>query len=467
MRLLRAWLFGLLLAGIAIAAPAAMAQGQRVALVVGNANYTAASVARLANPLNDAADVAAALSRLGFGVTVLSDGRQDAMRRALRDFGRAAEEADQAIVFFAGHGIEMGGENWLLPVDVEMRAEGDVQHEAIRLRDVMETVARARSLGLVILDACRDDPFRNRMQRSAGVQRSVGRGLARVEPARSAVLVAYAAKEGSTAADGAGRNSPYTTALLRHLGNSALEVYDLFREVHEDVVEATRGQQQPAIYGQMGRQRVFLAGVAPGAARPPQPATLPAITTTPIPPTRPSTQFSDTALQLEQAQAALGRRHFAQAFAILSPIARSGDATALYLIGAMYRWGQGRPQDPPAAVEYLSAAADRGHADAMTTLASMYRTGVGVPRDIPRALHWYMNAARLDHINASYRLALIYHQGDGVARDPVQAMMWLLVAEGRSPEPARLQAQIDAQLTPDQRREAERRLRQWRAAVSR
>lgn len=269
MKALRAWLAGLLLLGWALSGSMAMAQGQRVALVIGNATYTAASVPRLANPLNDAADVAGALTRLGFAVTVLSDGRQDAMRRALRDFGRAAEGAEQAIVFFAGHGIEMGGENWLLPVDVEMRAEGDVQHEAIRLRDVMETVARARSLGLVILDACRDDPFRNRMQRSAGVQRSVGRGLGRVEPARSAVLVAYAAKDGSTAADGAGRNSPYTTALLRHLGNASLEVYDLFREVHDDVVESTRGQQQPALYGQMGRQRVFLAGVAPGAARPP------------------------------------------------------------------------------------------------------------------------------------------------------------------------------------------------------
>jgi hypothetical protein len=272
MRTLRTWLAVLLTAGWALSASMAMAQGQRVALVMGNATYTANSVPRLANPLNDAADVAGAMRRLGFAVTVLTDGPQGAMRRALRDFGRAAEGADQAIVFFAGHGIEMGGENWLLPVDVEMRAEGDVQHEAIRLRDVMETVARARSLGLVILDACRDDPFRNRMLRSAGVQRSVSRGLGRVEPARSAVLVAYAARDGSTAADGTGRNSPYTTALLRHLGNTAFEVADLFREVHDDVVEATRGQQQPAIYGQMGRQRVFLAGVAPGAARPPQPA---------------------------------------------------------------------------------------------------------------------------------------------------------------------------------------------------
>lgn len=279
MTMLRAWMVRLLaMACIALAAPAVAqgtGQGARVALVIGNANYTASSVARLANPVNDASDVADTLTRLGFSVTRLIDGRQDAMRRALRDFGRHADGADQAIVFFAGHGIEMGGENWLLPVDVEMRAEGDVQHEAVRLRDVMETVARARNLGLVILDACRDDPFRNRMQRSAGVQRSTSRGLARPEPPRSAVLVAYAAKEGSTAADGTGRNSPYTAALVRHMANTALEVADLFREVHDDVLDATRRQQQPAIYGQMGRQRVYLSGLAPNAARPPPAASPP------------------------------------------------------------------------------------------------------------------------------------------------------------------------------------------------
>ena len=126
----------------------------RVALVIGNGAYQ--KVETLPNPPNDATDIAASLGRLGFSVRTLTDARFEDMRRGLIEFGREAREADMAVVFFAGHGMEIGGENWLIPVDAELRNDTDAENEAISLRAVMLQVANARGLGLVILDACRD-----------------------------------------------------------------------------------------------------------------------------------------------------------------------------------------------------------------------------------------------------------------------------------------------------------------------
>jgi hypothetical protein len=141
-------------------------------------------------------------------------------------------------------------------------------------------------VGLVILDACRNDPFRPRMTQSAGLTRTVTRGLGRVEPSGN-LLVAFAAREGSVADDGSDRNSPFTTALLRHIEKPGLEVADLFREVRADVQEATGRRQEPAVYGSLGRERLFLAGLQPPAALPiarPADAALPLAPLIAVPP---------------------------------------------------------------------------------------------------------------------------------------------------------------------------------------
>ena len=186
---------------------------QRVALVIGNAAYEHAP--GLANPLNDAGDLGAALGRLGFKVTRLDNAGYDKMRRGLRAFTRAASTAEVALVFYAGHGIEVDKRNFLIPVDARLQSDREVEFETVSLDLVSRAVEGASGLGLVILDACRDNPFAAAMKRS-GAKRSIGRGLARVEPSGE-TLVAYAAKGGSVAADGRGRNSPYTTALLAHV----------------------------------------------------------------------------------------------------------------------------------------------------------------------------------------------------------------------------------------------------------
>jgi TPR repeat protein len=236
------------------AAPAA-AQGDevRVALVIGNGAYEA--VPELPNPPNDAADIAEALGQVGFDVTHLDDLDGAGMRRALRDFEDKVAGADIALVYYAGHGIEVNGQNFLIPTDAELARDTHVEDEAVPLDRVMTAVESAAKLRIVLLDACRNNPFAKKMERSVG-KRSIGRGLARVEPT-GATLVAYAAKEGTTADDGEERNSPYAAALVKHLTEPGLELNFLFRRVRDDVMSATGGRQEPFVYGSLGSTPIY------------------------------------------------------------------------------------------------------------------------------------------------------------------------------------------------------------------
>ncbi|HWN48750.1 MAG TPA: caspase family protein, partial [Xanthobacteraceae bacterium] len=234
----------------------------RIALVIGNSAYQ--KVANLANPAHDAQDVSESLKRLGFTVNTVTDADFDGFRRALRDFGRMAPSADMAVFYFAGHGVEIDGNNWLLPTDAELKSDVDARTEAIGLRSAMDAVATARTLGLVILDACRNNPFSS--LRRAGATRSVQMlGLAPVEPADN-VLVAYAARDGTVAADGAGRNSPYAAALLKHIETPGLEVDFLFRNIRDDVMAATKNEQQPFIYGSLSSTEIYFKALPAGPA---------------------------------------------------------------------------------------------------------------------------------------------------------------------------------------------------------
>ena len=231
----------------------------RVALVIGNGAYR--QVSALANPTNDANDVADSLQRLGFSVTRVANATFDGMRLALRDFGPKVRAAEMAVIFFAGHGLEVGGENYLIPIDADLKTDLDVPHEAISLKNVMQVVSPASKFGLVVLDACRNNPFASRMVRTLRT-RAVGRGLASIEPTGS-ILVAYAAKDGTTASDGTGRNSPFTKALLTHLETPGLEVNFLFRNVRDDVLRATQLEQEPFVYGSLSREAIFFKAAPP------------------------------------------------------------------------------------------------------------------------------------------------------------------------------------------------------------
>ena len=236
----------------------AMAAETRVALVIGNAEYERVPV--LHNPPNDAADVTAALERLGFSVTLLENADQAALRRGLQQFARAASVAQLALVYYAGHGIEVDRRNFLVPVDARLASDADIEFETVPLDLVLQSVSRA-SFRLVILDACRENPFARTMQ-SADTTRSIGRGLALIEPP-GGMLVAYSAKEGTLAEDGDGRNSPYAQALLGFLEQPGLEMGIMFRHVRDKVLAATGGRQEPFTYGSLPKEGIYLRSSQP------------------------------------------------------------------------------------------------------------------------------------------------------------------------------------------------------------
>ena len=252
----------LLAFALLFAASVAGAAG-RVALVVGNSTY--AHIGRLPNPGNDAADMAAALRRLGFEVTTTLDADRVELNDALRAFTRQSAGADVSLVFYAGHGIEMDGVNYLVPVDARLERDVDVRFEAVALDDVLVSTTGA-SLRLVVLDACRNNPLARSMQRT-GASRSVSRGsFGNLDESLlgNETLVAYAAAAGTTAADGTGRNSPYTSALLAYL-EEPVELLTLFRQVRAQVLATTNGEQRPHEYQSLLGEH-YLGGVpAPGS----------------------------------------------------------------------------------------------------------------------------------------------------------------------------------------------------------
>ena len=214
-----------------VAQPAYSAE--RVALVIGNSAYRHAP--HLANPAKDAHAIAKALSGLGFAVEpVLSDLDKSVFEGVLGDFRRKADQAQVAVVFYAGHGIESAGVNYLVPVDARLQDERDLKFEAVELDLVLAQIKGASQYRLVILDACRDNPLANRMRREDGT-RAAFRGLERVEPV-GATFVAYSARHGTQALD----NSPFIVSLLKHI-DQPLPLWNLFGAVRDDVLKMTDG----------------------------------------------------------------------------------------------------------------------------------------------------------------------------------------------------------------------------------
>ena len=262
MRILATFLVCLLVSAIMpwSTRPAA-AEGPRVALVIGNSAY--AHVPQLGNPSRDATGMAAMLKAASFGdVTLLTDLDAAGMRRALRDFSIKSAGAEIALVYYAGHGIEVNGINYLIPVDAKLERDFDVEDEAVSLERVSQSLESVSRLRLIMLDACRDNPFVKVMKRTAA-NRSIGRGLAPIDVNSTDTLVAYAAKAGSTASDGEGTNSPFAAALVRHLPTPGLDVRIALGRVRDDVRKTTNNQQEPFLYGSLGGAEISLVPAQP------------------------------------------------------------------------------------------------------------------------------------------------------------------------------------------------------------
>ena len=236
---------------------------QRVALVIGNAEYRHTTPLR--NPRNDAADVARALDDLGFEVVEGIDVDRSAFGSMLREFAKSARSAEVTLFFYAGHGLQVEGENYLVPVDARLADEVDLDLEAFELAKFMRQM-RGRT-NLVFLDACRDNPLASNLARSMGPTRSaaVGRGLGRVETG-SGTLIAYATQPGNVADDGEGRNSPFTAALLAHIATPGLSVDALLARVTDDVMRGTGERQQPWRHSSLRNPFYFKPASAPTTA---------------------------------------------------------------------------------------------------------------------------------------------------------------------------------------------------------
>ncbi|WP_286192746.1 caspase domain-containing protein [Stappia sp. BW2] len=216
---------------------------RRVALVIGNSGY--ANVAELKNPYNDAQGMSEKLKDLGFDVVTGLDLSLRDMRQTVRAFIKKLDKADLALFFYAGHGIQVNGENYLVPVDAQLDTHLDLDFETLPANLVLNAMEQSTKVNLVFLDACRNNPFTENLARSMGTRSSaVGRGLAKIGSGVGS-LISFATQPGNVALDGDGKNSPFTSALIKHLGTPGQDVTRDLVMVRRDVLEATKGQQVP------------------------------------------------------------------------------------------------------------------------------------------------------------------------------------------------------------------------------
>jgi uncharacterized caspase-like protein len=216
---------------------------KRVALVIGNSAYE--HVPALANPKNDAGDMAAKLEGLGFEVVRGSDLSLADMRKTAREFTNKLEGADLSLFFYAGHGLQVNGNNYMAPIDAQLNNYNDLDYEVLPMDLIVSAMERNTKTNLVFLDACRDNPLAENLARSMGTRSgAVGRGLAKLGSGIG-TLIAFATQPGNVALDGTGRNSPFTTALLKHLGTPGQSITDELIQVRREVLTATQGKQVP------------------------------------------------------------------------------------------------------------------------------------------------------------------------------------------------------------------------------
>jgi uncharacterized caspase-like protein len=390
---------------------------RRVALVIGNSAYQ--NVDRLPNPERDARDVAAALQQMNFeSVTLRVDLDQSGMRRALGEFASVAAGADVALLYYAGHGIEVSGQNYLVPTDARLNGAGDVDFETVDLTTATAALERAAGLKLLILDACRDNPFRSRLQQG-GRTRSISRGLARVEPNGRDIVVAYAAREGTTAADGEGTNSPYTAALLKHIGTPGLDVRLLFGKVRDDVVSATGGEQEPYIYESLGGDVLSLANADATAVATTEPeqqgvdrealywssvrdSTDPALIQSYL------DRYPDGEYALLATALIASLEASAKTPAVEEPLAPTVSPGVEAFQKAQAADAAG---DLAGAARFYQEAADAGHPRAIALLGYAYEYGRGVGQSNSNAFDLFSRAAALGDVQGKFSLAWAYDQG--------------------------------------------------------
>jgi uncharacterized protein len=427
---------------LALTAYAAEA-ANRVALVIGMSNYK--TIPALANTLNDAKAIAEKLEGLGFKVDRAIDLPLKDLVQTISAFSFKSETSDIAVIYYAGHGVELNGQNFLIPVDVKIVKPSDVGAQAVTLKQMLAAVENARKLRIVILDSCRNNPFADwPVQEVAKVgtedfdsteTRSLRKqGLA--EPSvDKGTLVVYAAKDGEVALDGEGGHSPFAKALIDQLPARNVEIGMMFRQVRDAVLRETKNKQEPHFYGSLSGVPFFLAGSDQNVAslddRKMAWASL----------------ASDQELQLAslaqegnvRAMIGLGYMSLAandkarfkpeKAFAMFTEAADKGDPEAMFELGKLYEKGIGTNQDVGKALSLYQKAADLGFADAINDLGFLYYQGaVGQKPDKKKAVELFLKAADLRHPQAMYNVAALIDDGAVAGKTPEDAGRYLYAA---------------------------------------
>jgi len=281
---------------VLLAAPAAAEK--RLALVVGNAAYAHATA--LANPVNDANRLGTALKEAGFEVMLGLDLTKADFDRTLRDFARKLSSTDVALLFYAGHGLQVGGRNYLVPIDARLETERDLEFEAVRLDFLLAQMELDRDgkTSLVFLDACRDNPLARNLARTMGTRSaSLGKGLAQVQSGVG-TFIAYSTQPGNVAVDGATSNSPFSDALARHAAAPGKSLNAVMIEVRKDVIKATDGKQVPWDHSALTGEFYFMQASAPAA-----------IATTPPQPQQSAEEVAALTRRMQQLEAEIARRN--------------------------------------------------------------------------------------------------------------------------------------------------------------
>ncbi len=245
-----------LLLVLLFASSPSFAQGKRLALVIGNSDYK--HTPRLENPKNDAADFAAVLKKLGFAVMEGRDLDKAAMDRTVRDFAEALGGAQVGLFFYAGHGLQVGGQNYLVPIDAKLTTASAIDFEMVRLDLVHRTMERETSTNILIMDACRDNPLARNLARALGTRSTqIGRGFAAVESGEG-TLISYSTQPGNVALDGTGRNSPYAAALIKHIATPGDDLPTILINVRNNVMQETARRQVPWEHSAMTAKFYFI-----------------------------------------------------------------------------------------------------------------------------------------------------------------------------------------------------------------
>lgn len=386
----------------------------RVALVIGMAAYQ--NVTALKNTINDASELAKTLDGIGFDVDVLMDATRDETLAALDRFAFKAETADIAVIYYAGHGVSVQGTTFLIPVDARVQVAKDIVGASVTMDQMLAALNGARKMSILILDSCRDNPFPDMIDlRDPEVVRGLTTGtggLAPPSPDRG-TLVAFAARDGSVALDGPGQNSPFNIALRANIVKPQLEISLLFRQVRDDVLEATNNQQEPATYGALPGEPFYLTSGASSSAEPGLEELAIAwqrVVAADRANLEKSAAAGDSRSLVGLALAKLDRQSTdyapQEALALLEQAVAVGDPDANYRLAKVLEGGLGVDPDPARARALYEEAASAKIPAAINDMGYFHFTGeLGLDKDRDKALALFQEAAAQGHTEAMFNVA--------------------------------------------------------------